>query len=220
MSLINDALKKAQHQRTGDPGDLPPMPGASRGAGNAGRGSSLPPKTLAAIVGGIAAVVIVAVVVTLVLVTRTPAPRAVVAQQPAVKRESPPAAAAPSPVIVAPALPAPKIEIAVQKPAVAEPVRIAVAAPAPAASSVIATPPPLPPAAAKGTQDIRILTLIDALRVTGIRASGTESKVLMNDRVYRVNDMVDYTLGIRLTRVSAEGLTFVDASGTAYVKNF
>jgi hypothetical protein len=72
-----------------------------------------------------------------------------------------------------------------------------------------------------GKQDIRILTYIDALRVTGIRAAGgSDSKVLMNDRVYRVNDMVDYTLGIRLTRVAAEGLTFVDGNGTVYVKNF
>jgi hypothetical protein len=38
--------------------------------------------------------------------------------------------------------------------------------------------------------------------------------------VYRLNDVVDYTLGLRLTKVTADGLTFTDANGTTYVKNF
>ena len=41
MSLINEALKKAQHQRTG-PSDAPPMPGGSMGP----RGGSGMPKGL------------------------------------------------------------------------------------------------------------------------------------------------------------------------------
>ena len=60
----------------------------------------------------------------------------------------------------------------------------------------------------------------DSVRVAGIRFSGNESKVLMNDRVYRVNDVVDRTLNIRLQQVTADTLTFVDANGLTYVKNF
>jgi len=85
---------------------------------------------------------------------------------------------------------------------------------------VAAAPAAAPEPIKIGGQDLRILTFIDAIRVAGIRSSGAESKVLMNDRVYRLNDMVDYTLGIRLTKVATDGLTFTDANGTTYVKNF
>jgi hypothetical protein len=54
----------------------------------------------------------------------------------------------------------------------------------------------------------------------GIRSSGTDSKVLMNDRVYRVNDYVDRILGVKLVSVSRDTLTFTDANGVTYVKNF
>jgi hypothetical protein len=228
MSLINDALKKAQHQRTGDPGGLPPMPG-SRSAGS-GSGSSIPPKTLALIIAGAVGIVVVSVVITIVIVNRKPAPHVAVVRPAAAKPAADDHAAEPSPVAVAPIAVSPRTEVAAAKPIVAEPARIPVAETTkPAAAPVVAGPPPLPAPApapepvrhlATGTQDIRILTMLDALRVTGIRASGAESKVLMNDRVYRINDMVDYTLGIRLTKVAAEGLTFVDANGTTYVKNF
>ena len=67
-------------------------------------------------------------------------------------------------------------------------------------------------------QNRNILSYLDKLRVTGVRAAGTDSKVLMNDRVYRVNDMVDYELGLRLTGVNTVALTFIDDNGIAYTK--
>ena len=42
----------------------------------------------------------------------------------------------------------------------------------------------------------------------------------MNDRVYRVNEIVERTLGVRLTKVAVESLTFTDANGVDYVKFF
>lgn len=56
--------------------------------------------------------------------------------------------------------------------------------------------------------------------MTGVRAAGADSKVLMNDRVYHVNDMVDYELGLRLTSVTTSALTFVDENGLVYTKTF
>ncbi len=47
-----------------------------------------------------------------------------------------------------------------------------------------------------------------------------EGKVLMNDRFYRVNDIVERKLGVRLITVAAESLTFADANGVTYVKYF
>ena len=42
----------------------------------------------------------------------------------------------------------------------------------------------------------------------------------MNDRVYRVNDIVDRSLSLRLTKVEPGILTFTDANGMTYVKYF
>jgi hypothetical protein len=42
----------------------------------------------------------------------------------------------------------------------------------------------------------------------------------MNDRVFRVNDIVERTFGLRLTKVDTNSLTFTDAGGAVYVKNF
>jgi hypothetical protein len=47
---------------------------------------------------------------------------------------------------------------------------------------------------------------------------GDDSRVLINDRVYRVNEVVDRNLGIRLVKVEPGSLHFVDARGVAYVK--
>jgi hypothetical protein len=68
-------------------------------------------------------------------------------------------------------------------------------------------------------QDHKILALINSLHVTGVRVAGDDSKVLMNNRVYRVNDMIDYELGVKLTGVSTTALTFVDENGIVYARS-
>jgi hypothetical protein len=87
---------------------------------------------------------------------------------------------------------------------------------APAAAPVVQSPPPLDPTA----PDERVAAFVETIRVTGIRSSGAESRVLMNERVYRVNDIVDRTLGVKLIKASAESLTFSDARGVKYEKRF
>jgi hypothetical protein len=42
----------------------------------------------------------------------------------------------------------------------------------------------------------------------------------MNDRVYRIGDVVDRDLGLRLVKVETRRLTFEDARGLSYPKNF
>jgi hypothetical protein len=96
--------------------------------------------------------------------------------------------------------------------------------PAPAAAppaASIAAPTPAPPAAlAPDAPDERVAAFVDAIRVTGIRSSGAESRVLMNERVYRVNDLVERTLGVRLVKAAGDSLTFADPRGFTYVKQF
>ncbi|MES2692233.1 MAG: hypothetical protein V4773_02090, partial [Verrucomicrobiota bacterium] len=78
----------------------------------------------------------------------------------------------------------------------------------------------VPPPAAAAKTDERIAAFVDAIKVTGIRSSGAESRVLMNDRVYKVNDIVERTLGVRLVKVAPDSLTFSDNNGFTYVKLF
>lgn len=232
MSLINDALKDAQQKRSGpvNPVDLPPMPGSSSGHHAVKSGTTPPEKKMTILVASFVGVLIAVVLLMGHFLRREePEPRRVAskpaARPAAAKPAAHPPAEGPAPMIVAPVIkvapvavePAPPTTSPAPAPLTAAAAPAVPPKPAPAASAPVEQPPPglLAPG-----QDIRVLTYIDALRVAGIRSSGDGSKVLMNDKVYRVNDIVDYTLGIRLTKVAADGLTFTDANGTTYVKTF
>ena len=94
----------------------------------------------------------------------------------------------------------------------------------PVAAAPVSTPAPIPSTTPASTElpplDVRIATFVDNVHVTGIRASGTGSKVLMNDKVYRLGDVVDRLLGLRLVKIEPDSLTFADVNGTLYTKNF
>ena len=93
--------------------------------------------------------------------------------------------------------------------------------PAAPAGGPSASSPSLPSAnapAAAPKFDERIAAYVDSIRVTAIRAN--DNKVIMNDRVYRVNDLVERTLGIKLIKVAPDSLTFADSNGVTYVKYF
>jgi hypothetical protein len=273
MSLINDALKKAQKLQTQQPPASASPAGPAAGAPSAPvvirRGKPVGFETM--LLGLVAAVVvIVGITVIAVLIFRkegkpvvaaashatspvaaapaAPVPAApAAATTPAAASTTPPApvastaastpAAAQNPPPSQPPVSEPPVQTAVspppapvavpiattpatESPAPSVSVQVNTAAPAPA---VIEAPPasvakPSPPAAPQ--QNRKILVYIDGLRVTGVRSAGTDSKVLMNDRVYRVNDMVDYELGLRLTGVTTAVLTFVDENSVVYTKTF
>jgi hypothetical protein len=260
MSLINEALKKAQRQRTAESTEAPPMPGGGAAAGRARPRSA---QSLLLLVAGGVVLVVLSVVATVFLIARRPGPSTVTAKpKPAPMAEAPvvamplaekgpPAsvvASAPVEKTPAPAKPAemttptgtkptpasgPKAApppssfaetkaAAETKPAAASPPATLPTAPADIAPVATApatpAPPPLPPTAVKA--DERVHAFIDAIRVSGIRSSGGESRVLMNDRVYRVNDIVERNLGLRLTKVDPDSLTFTDPNGVTYVKYF
>ncbi len=232
MSLINEALKKAQHQRTGSGLDAPPMPGG--GSGGSRGPSGMPTGTLVLLIAGAAVVVVISVVATVYFVNRPSAPKvaatAPVVTAPVSVPVSAPAApttspivSTSSPVIIAPVIIKAPVPV-VEKPVTPPP---AVEQPAPATAAVTPPPPapvPIPaPAAeptAEGSLADRIANYVDKVRVTGIRTSETGSKVLMNDKVYRLNDLVDRKLGLRLVKIEADSLTFADATGATYVKSF
>jgi hypothetical protein len=43
---------------------------------------------------------------------------------------------------------------------------------------------------------------LDNIKVAGIRASATDAKVLMNDRVYRIGSVVSGEMGLRLVGIA------------------
>lgn len=271
MSLINDALKKAQRDR--DP--LPPTD--ALGAGSSGRTRGRTPARHWLLVLGSGALVLVVLSVAFTLFWTTPdtPPRKAATTAPAKSPASPAAAPAPAPAIVpvlpaarpapaeatpaaattpsAPPAPAPQTAPATSpapaaassveprsapsaaKPSPAAPPTTAAASPEPVPSSAPARPataapaapvaavpanPPAPPApAAPARPDEKINAFIGTLRVAGVRALGEDSRVLINDRVYRVNDVIDRALGVRLVKVEPGSLHFVDARGFTYVKH-
>jgi len=99
-------------------------------------------------------------------------------------------------------------------------------------SSPVAKPPDEPrrssdseggPASAAATQpalklENRAVQFIDNIKVAGIRASATDAKVLMNDRVYRLGSVVEADLGLKLVGITANSLTFEDERGARYTR--
>ena len=245
MSLINEALKKAQRVRHDGPAE-PLAPVAAAGAPRiAKRERAKSPATMLLIGGGVLVLIAASVVATIFLVNRpaAPAPAPVAAATP--KAAPAPAAltltpaSAPAPVIPVTEPPAPAsmataattpaptaaptVTVPLIRPAVTatEPASTPSIAPAPAAAKpaftvpvITAAPPPPPP------PDERTAAFVESIRVAGIRSHGPEGRVLMNDRVYKLNDVVDRGLSLRLTVISAGSLTFTDPNGVTYVKNF
>lgn len=280
MSLINEALKKAQRSRSGEgPGHFLPAAGGA-GPRVAKRDQPRTAQQLVLIAAGAIALVVLSVVITVFWVNQTPEPKPTAAApkpaapapvSPAVKPPpvvapplnppvltTRPAAEVPPPVAQTPivekatptspptvAADTPPVApiLAPRQPATTAPVVVTapIATPVPVSPPPVATPPVTPPPAASAPivsapaptpsipapatsapprHDERISAFVDAIRVAGIRSSGTESRVLMNDRVYRVNEIVDRNFGLRLTKVETNTLTFTDANGVVYVKNF
>ncbi len=227
MSLISDALKKAQRQRTG-PDTVPPIPGVSRAARPEPSSQSM-----GLMIAGAVGLVVVAVGLTIFILrpkAAAPAPSApslAIAKSVAAPAADSAAIPVATPVIAAPA------SIVIRPPesvplVVTAPVSPVAAAPVinkEPVSAAAGTPPPSGhPVITKRTKtadaDPRIIAFVDAIRVTGIRSSGADSKVLMNDKVFRVNDIVERLLNVRLTAVETDSLTFVDENGVVYTKNF
>lgn len=259
MSLINDALKKAQKQRTGEVPSLAAMPGIGGESAARIARSSRPGGANALMLWTGAGAAVILLLVGGYFVFR---PAATGKSLPTVARNlpddgqdksragsspqrepagqtpgSPPGTAVSPPVtFVLPIAQTPKAETA-------KPTTIAqTSAPAPATKRpdepvpggrpgqapggqqpATANPEPVPvpakPAPAPKLEP-RALTYIESIRVMGIRASATDSKVLMNDRVYRVGDTVEHEMGLKIVGITANSLTFEDERGGRFTRTF
>lgn len=248
MSLINDALKKAQKQRTGETPSLASMPsvGGETPHRIARRAKPAGFDTLM-IRAGLGAGVLLVVIVGGYFAFRSDAQekRSAISDQPSASVPSVPPVSPdagstsagvtvipPAPQVSAPAQPsftlpvAPRPEPAVAK---AEPIAPVVQAPAkPTGTDPRVSPfrspdsPPAqastPPAASK--LEPRAIQFIENIKVAGIMARPTDSKVLMNDRVYRLGSLVEAEMGLTLVGITASSLTFEDERGARYTRTF
>ena len=249
MSLINDALKKAQKQRSGE---APPFGAPGVGGQSARRmsqrhtpaGYGVPYVQIGFGIGIVLLLISGSIFLGRYLLSEPSTPAPVPARPPVVAHTAP----APKPETADPAKPVPLPPNTFVIPIVV-PTNPAPAKPAPApvttapttvvAAPVTPAPPPVvvakavpPPAPAPAPvvepeqpkPNIRLETkainFIESLRVAGIRASATDSKVLMNDRVYRIGNIIEHDMGLRLTGITANSLTFEDERGASYTRNF
>ena len=200
MSLINDALKKAQKQRTGESA---PTAGTTKPEGEAiGRivKRARPPafSTLLLRIGlstGALLILLAGGYLAVPLLRQSP-----------IQMEEPKPTTTPA---IAPPL-APVVSAGQAPETFSIPI-------APSAPPVL-TPPPPPPPPPKFSP--KAISFVDNLRIAGIRASATDSKVLMNDRVYRNGDIVEHEIGLKLIEITANSLTFENESGARYTRNF
>ena len=248
MSLINEALKKAQRQRH-ENAPASATPGAE-GTPIEKRAQPKSATSMLLIVAGAVVLVVASMVGTALWFTRpsksaaptspkavqatpteasTDGPKVSLAVQPApvsagVTEGSKPvpvaARVSPPPATGTPAATTTAIDAKAATPAAVTPIAPSVASVEPAPAKTEVTPPVTAPKPHVAKPDERIHQFVESLKVAGIRSSGADSKVLMNDRVYRVNDYVDRSLGVRLTKVSSDSLTFTDENGATYVKYF
>ena len=261
MSLINEALKKAQKQRTNEP-LAPAALGAPPPPRVAKRKPPMPAQTLVAI-GGLCLILIGILVGGSWFIFKSPSqPAPAVASQPSAPA---PAKAANDASDTSPATTVAAASTSSAAPAATTPVPTSAPAPTPAAqvSLPVASTPSSPaagkdsPSPAPGSvsstvtalapaptavptpepeeiiqitsahlaprfvpQSPQVMAVVDTFKVSGIRASASDPKVLMNDRVFRLNDIVERTHGLRLTEIHTDRLTFVDEAGASYSKSF
>ncbi|MEI6105819.1 MAG: hypothetical protein WCR49_02295 [Opitutae bacterium] len=245
MSLINDALKKAQKQRTGDSPPLASMPsiGGDPASRIAKRSAPVGFNSLmkrGGLMAGALVVILVGGYFGMQRLNRPvvppPAEPAVVAApeispKPATPAESIPVSRPPAPAITfnlaipaetpPPVSSTPTVPVVAPSPVPESKPAAAVAAATSKPAPAVTTPAPAPaPAAPPVKLEPRAITFIENLRIAGIRASATDSKVLMNDRVFRSGDIVEHEIGLKLIGITANSLTFEDERGGRYTRNF
>jgi len=253
MSLINEALKKAQRQRhAAAPADEAPAP-EKPARPIAAHGPAWGTSVVVAATSGALLIIGALVFFTLHWLGNEPepAPAPRVAATTKAAATAPAKSPAPAPTAAPVARPAaPGAEQAPQAqpvsaptatPTTATPTRVVPAAPAATASTppaattapaASATPGDAPAPAAEPAAvtltvpvraprpDDRIPAYLESLRVAGVRILSSDSRVLIIDGVFRVNDTVDRGLGLMLLEVRQGTMVFEDAQGFKHEKRF
>jgi hypothetical protein len=235
VSLINDALKKAQKQRTGEAPTLASMPGiggesAQRIAKRAKPAGFNTLMVRAGVGAGVAAVLAMAGWLLLRGKPETGNLKPELSSAATQPSNVGPSAATPAPastqvseqpptftlktdpIVPKPEAVAQKTEDRGQKTAA----QVSASAQQPTTNNQQPVPPPKP----APKLEPKAIQFIENLKVAGIRASASDAKVLMNDRVYRIGGTVEAEMGLKLVDITANSLTFEDEHGGRYTRTF
>ena len=228
MSLINQALRKAQRDRTPNrmapPSENSAMPDQVRTAGN-GMNTNL----VIGLVAGFASLIGLVVGLMFVVLQKDPAPVPHPAPSVAVTQAPQPATvpaqplAAPTTPALIPA-PAPTAPVATESPSLLEELRIAreaaeakAAAEAAEARKVEAAALAAKAKAAAGPSK-DIIKWLETATISGVRLSESGSKVILNNKSYAVGDIVNFGLGLKVLIIQQQRVLFIDANGKKYLK--
>ena len=213
MSLINQALKKAQNDRSSSP-QAPSLSGSntiSTPAAEKG-GPNLTPVLVAAFAVMLGLIAVLAVM----LLKDEPAPLPELATQPSIQTPTPAAIPTPAPTTQESS---PEVLAELQRAreaAEAEAERQREAELAAAAAQKAAAEEAARKAAAKPNP--KIIDWLSKVTISGVRLSGTESKVLLNQDAYGVGDTVNYNLGLKVYIIQEKRVLFIDQNDKKYLK--
>jgi len=221
MSLINQALRKAQQQRT------PSRPATAADHASASptnyRGNSNQSGLLIGLVAGIALLIGLVAGLTIVVLRIDPAS---VTQQAATLSAPVKQIAPATPVIqpLAPPTPAPTQPLEQGSPSVLNDLRLArVAAEAKAAADATSAKQveaakqlAATKAAAKPSQDI--IQWLGKSKISGVRLSTSGNKVILNNKAYSVGETVNLGLGLKVLIIQEKRILFIDPNGKKYLK--
>ncbi|MGJ8650384.1 MAG: hypothetical protein ACSHX4_08490 [Opitutaceae bacterium] len=235
MSLINQALRKAQRDRTPNRMAQPGQPGQAP-MGPSGSSNQMKPGLIVGLIAVVALLIGVIAGLTIVVfksdaptTTTAAAPAETITPAPPVETTTP-IAPAQTPLAAAPTVaPTPAVENNhTQSPSVLGELQIArEAAEAKAAAEA---------KIAKAAEDARLAAEAEAARlaaaqpsndiidwlsqakVTGVRLSESGSKVILNGKAYSVGETVHYGLGLKVLVVQEQRILFIDNNGKKYMK--
>ncbi len=79
---------------------------------------------------------------------------------------------------------------------------------------------PLPEANIEVPPNPLVLDFLEKSRITGVKVSGSRSRLLMNNQVFKLGSVVDPKLSLRVSNILENEVHFVDESGAEYRKQF
>jgi hypothetical protein len=218
MSLINQALRKAQHQRSPNAQGTPATPTQAATAGHhVGHHASPHNKSglLLGLVAGIALLIGLVAGLLIVLLRNEPAP---VLQQATVATGPTQTLAPEQPLFATSAPTAPTAQPTDQEHlSLLKELRTArEATEAKAAAEAAAAQAAEAAAAAPPSPDI--IQWLAQARISGVRLSGSASKVILNNKAYAVGDTVNLSLGLKVLIIQENRILFLGPNGKKYLK--
>jgi hypothetical protein len=79
--------------------------------------------------------------------------------------------------------------------------------------------PPVPPPAPVFNPAVQ--AQLDALRLSGVRLAGQNSRILVDGQVYGIGDVLaEHGVNLKVFAIAPREIIFVDESGIQYIKRF